>query len=557
MNALPRRLLLAALPVLAIPALATAASPPERSSACEMELATRLGNHHLPITTTQKQAQELFDQGLRLSYAFNHAEAERSFRRAIAADPSCAMCYWGAAYVLGPNINAPMNDTDVPAAYDAAQTAYSLRKNATPLERALIEALTHRYAATPVIDRSPLDQAYADAMAQVYAAFPDDTDAGALYAEALLDTRPWSYWGPNGEATAFTDELLQTLEHVLSIDADHPGANHFYIHAVEKYRPAHGLPSALRLATLVPGAGHLVHMPSHIYLRVGLYGKATEANQMAVAADRQYLQACAPHSFYTEMYVRHNLDFLAGAALLEGRSALTISTAQELSGQVRDEAVHMPAMLELQQFMATPWLYEVAFGRWNDVLAIPEPDSSLLFARGLWHYARSIALIRTGDLDAAEDELADLRDRIDDPSLTGTLMAVNDAKTILAVGLAEASGELEAARGDYDAAVTLLEEAVSRQDQLTYMEPPPWYHSTRLNLGAVLLEAGRPQEAETVFRANLEQFPNNGWGLFGLHQALLAQQAGQQEPTEEILSVQEAFEKAWRNADVALTAARF
>jgi tetratricopeptide (TPR) repeat protein len=524
----------------------------QRDAECSEFLTENLGDHHMAITTDSAEAQRLFDQGLTLSYAFNHDEAERSFRMALEADPQCAMCYWGIALVQGPNINAAMDPEDTASAYAASQSAQRLAAGTAAREQALIQALTARYAQTQLADRSELDQAYAAAMQRVAARFPSDSDVLALTAEALMDTRPWSYWGPGGEGTDFSQKLLTLLQETLAVDETHPGANHLYIHAVEAQHPQLGFDAAERLAYLVPGAGHMVHMPAHIYLRTGRYHDATLANQQAVAADRSYLEACEPGGFYAMMYVRHNYDFLVGSAALEGRFVLAQEVAEELADSVREQARHMPEMLELQQWLATPWQNLVRFGKWQEMLAIEAPEDDLRYANALWHYAQAHALMGTGELAAAKEQIEAFAAIATDPSLTGRLMGTNNARDILAVGLHEVSGALAAERGDYAEAIAHLEQAVAGQDALNYMEPPPWYRPTRLNLGAVLLEAGQPEEAETVFRENLERFPENGWGLFGLYESLTRQ--GRDAEAAEVWT---RCEQAWRNADIPLTTAAF
>ena len=527
---------------------ASAAPGSERSEACSAFLAEELGDQGMTITTESPAAQRLFNQGLTLGYAFNHDEAARSFRAALAEDPSCAMCSWGLALVMGPNINARMSAESGPIAYRTVQQAMALRGHASERERAYIEALARRYAAEPVDDRSKLDRDYADAMREVARRFPRDLDAAALYAEALMDTSPWDYWGEGGRPPALTTELLGTLERVLAVAPDHIGANHFYIHVVEAVRPRLGLASADRLGALAPGAGHLVHMSSHIYLRLGRYHDASAANERAVAADRRYVESCHPGGFYATMYVPHNVAFLVATRSLEGRSAEALEAARDVASLVAPSLAMEGHGADAEQLYATPWLVMVRFGRWAEILAAPAPPPERVYAAALWRYARSIASSRTSRLEDAAADLEALRAAAADPSIHGRmLMGVNRAESVLAVAVAEASGELAAARGDYDAAIVHLTDAVERQDGLRYMEPPPWHHSVRIVLGSALLDAGRPEEAERVFREDLERLPENGWALFGLGESLVRQHRD-----AEAGIVRRRFAEAWRHADVGL-----
>jgi tetratricopeptide (TPR) repeat protein len=528
------------------------AAPAARSEACSTFLDEQLGDHGMPITTRSAEAQRLFDQGLTLSYAFNHDEAARSFEAAIARDPTCAMCYWGLAYVQGPNINSRMAEDRVPVAYEATQKALSLREHASGRERAYIEALAERYAERPPADRSALDRAYADAMGRVARRFPSDLDAWTLFAEALMDTSPWRYWGERGQPTALSRRLVDALERVLGAAPDHPGATHLYIHALETVRPARALDAADRLGTLVPGAGHLVHMPSHIYLRLGRYHDASAANERAIAADRRYLDACGADTSYARHYALHSYDFLVASSSLEGRRAFALEKARELA------ALSAAAMgtgehgAGLQEFYASPWLVMVRFGLWDELLAEPAPPKHAAYAQALYHYARSIALARTRRAAGAERELHALEAIAADPALDAQhLMGVNAASDVLAIAVDEASGEIAAARGAYDEAIAHLQAAVEAQDRLRYMEPPPWYRSTRVVLGAVLLEAGRAAKAERVFREDLEAWPRNGWALSGLTRSLEMQ--GKLGAAEEARA---ELEVAWARADVELPGPR-
>lgn len=530
-------------------ALPVAAQTAQRSA----PLLDGLGSHHHPITTDSPKAQRFFDQGLVLAFGFNHPEAARSFREAQRLDPGCAMCYWGEALVLGPNINASMDPTANPQAYAALQRARELADNATEREQAYIRALSERYAPVAPEDRSALDQAYAEAMGRVAARYPDDLDAQVLYAEALMDTTPWAYWQPDGTPKPITETILTTLEAVLERAPEHPMANHLYVHAVEARHPERGLDEAERLKDLVPGAGHLVHMPSHIYIRTGDYHAATMANQRAIKADKHYLEQVDAQGAYRLVYVPHNYHFLWASATFEGRSALAIGAARDMAQLVDTELMREHGLTALQHYWITPLYALVRFGHWDEILAWPKPAEDLVYPRGVWHYARGMAFTRKGEFDAARGELAALRELTEDPRLKWvTVWDINKSRHILEIATYAVAGELAAAIGDFDAAVATLKQAVEQEDALNYDEPPTWHYPMRQSLGAVLLEAGRPAEAAAVYRHDLDHFPNNGWSLFGLLQALR-----RQGKAEEARDVERRFREAWRYADVTLTASRF
>lgn len=516
-----------------------------------------MGDLHFPISTDVPLAQRYFDQGLVLAYGFNHAEAERSFREAARRDPDCAICWWGAALVLGPNINAPMNPNDVARAWSALRTARELagRDGVSERERAYIEALAKRYAEEPPEDRSALDLAYAGAMREVARRFPDDLDAQVLFAEALMDTMPWDYWNQDGTAKPATEEALAALDGVIARDPDHPGANHLKIHAVEVHYPERGLESARNLADAVPGAGHLVHMPSHIYLNLGMYHEATAANLRAVASDRDYLVQCHAQGLYPVAYASHNLHFLWAAATQEGRSELAIDTAEKIAARLEGEyasELRGETAGSAQHFWITPLFARVRFGRWDEVLAEPEPPADFHYPRGVWHYAQGLALTREGRLEEARGHLEGLTGAIAEPELEGmTFWDMNLLTDLLGVAKHMLAGEIAAAAGDYETAIRELEAGVAAEDALNYDDPPDWHHPVRQVLGAVLLAAGRPADAEHVYREDLERQPHNGWSLYGLHAALAAR--GE---TAEAAAVAERFAEAWRHADVELTSSR-
>lgn len=483
-----------------------------------------LGDHHYEITTSAPLAQQYFDQGLRLYYAFNHAEAIRSFREAQRLDSSCAMCYWGEAMAYGPNINLAMDRMAGLAAYAATQKAIEALPFASEKEAALIEALTSRYAANPPEDRAHLDQAYADVMDALAERWPEDIEIGTLAAEAQMDLRPWDYWTPAGEPQPGMAEAFGRLEDAVEVDPTHPGACHFYIHAMEKLYPERAVPCAERLAGLMPAAGHLVHMPGHIYIRVGRYLDAVEANRHAVHADESYIRDQRPGvGMYTAGYYPHNYDFLAFAAMMIGLEEESIGAAEKVVSLIPEEAFSTPGMSFLQHWSMRPVLFQVRFEQWDDVLAMPEPPVERPHARAIRHYGRGRALIAKGDLQAAGAELGQLRRIAERPELETLSMEFNVSADLLRIAEQVLTGRFEAANGRYHRAVDALEEAVRGEDALTYGEPPEWSVPSRLDLGEVLLESGAYGEAERVFRESLEQFPRNSWALRGLATALRAQ----------------------------------
>jgi len=533
---------------------AAPAGEPGGAAIAVPKLLDDLGGRSRPITTRHAGAQRYFDQGLALTYGFNHEAAVRAFREAARLDPACASCEWGVALALGPNINAPMGPEAGREAHAAAQRALTLARGASAVsavERALVEALAQRYVAEPPEDRSELDRAYAVAMQAVQASHPEDVDVATLTAEALMDLSPWSYWTADGEPREHTREIVALLEGVLARDPEHLGANHYYIHAVELPAPEKAVAAADRLARLAPDAGHLVHMPSHIYWRVGRYEDALEINRRAIASDERVFAWCRPGAFYRAAYYPHNIHFLWAAASAEGRGELALTAARKLAAET--EPLHAEFSF-MEEFIATPILTLVRFGRFDAVLGEPMPPTERPYLTGIWHYARGIAFVRLGDPNAAERELAALHEAAARPEAEtlGLAGGTASARALLAIGEAHLTGEIDAARGDPDAAVSALEGAVAHQDALAYMEPPPWYFPVRQALGAVLLEADRAAQAEATYRRDLEQYPRNGWSLFGLARSLEAQGRN-----DEADLVQQGFERAFARADVRLERSRF
>lgn len=517
-------------------------------------LLSGMGDHHHPITTDSEMAQRYFDQALALSYGFNHKEAERSFREVARLDSGCAMAYWGIALVLGPNINAAMDNTEVPNAFSAIQKALELAPNASEKEQAYIDALAKRYAPEPVADRKPLDEAYAQAMKEMAQLYPDDPDAAALAAEALMDLHPWDFWEKDGQPKSWTPEIVALLEAGLQRWPEHPGFNHFYIHTIEaSNEPGRALASADRLQTLVPGAGHLVHMPAHIYIRTGRYIDAIIANENAVKADSGYITQCHAQGIYPVAYVPHNHHFLSAAATMAGNSEKALMAAHHMAMQQNAKLMREPGYGTLQHYFTIPLYAMIKFGKWDDILQSAAPDADLLYPNGVWHFARGMAFTRTGKLDEAANELEKLNAIAADTALLHvTIWDINTTYDLMQIARETLAGELKTKHGKFNEAVAHLHKAVEFEDNLTYDEPPPWYFPARHNLGAVLLEAGRPADAQKVFEEDLKKYPQNGWSLFGLHQSLTAQ--GKAAEAE---AVQSRLTAAWAAADVQLVAARF
>lgn len=522
---------------------------PDEISGRGAPLFNDLGDHQHPISTKSAEAQKYFNQGLVLTYGFNHGEAIRSFREAIRLDPNCAMCYWGVALALGPNINKPMDAADVPRAAEALQQAKRLAARATEKEQSYINALDTRYSRQAIADRSALDLAYANAMREVVKRYPDDLDAATLFAEALMDTMPWDYYMEDRRPKPVTEELIRTLEFVIAKEPQHPGANHYYIHAVEASPyPERALPSAKRLGEIAPGAGHLVHMPSHVYLRTGRYHDATLANEKAVQADQSYITQCRAQGFYPVAYYPHNQHFLWYTSAMEGRSSLSINTAREI-----DRMNEHQNLAEGKRFSPLLILTLARFGKWDEVLSQTFPPAGELFATAMFHYARGMAHAAKQNLDAAQRELNSLERIAADPNLK-----VADQKfplpgeKLIVLSKHVLAGEVAARRGQGAEMNRQFITALQLEDKLPYMEPPYWHHPVRQIYGAALLQFGRATAAERIYREDLERHPGNGWSLYGLLASLRAQGK-----TKEADAVEKRFRDAWRLADITLTASSF
>jgi tetratricopeptide (TPR) repeat protein len=541
---------LTALLPLAAAALAAACSKPAlEPSAPRAPLYDNLGSYHHPVTTASPDAQRYFDQGLTLSYAFNHAEAIRSFRQGIALDPDCAMCYWGVAFAYGPNINAPITEEAAREGFTAIEQARMHAGAATEAERAYIEALAKRYAADAKAERPPLDRAYADAMREVVKRYPDDLDAATLFAQSLMDTSPWNYWDQEGNPRPFTNEVLGALESVLARDPNHAGAIHLYIHAVEASPdPARAEQYADKLAALVPGAGHLVHMPGHIYLRTGRYADASSANVAAIKADEAYFSgdAAAGNMMYQVGYYPHNIHFLVASASLEGRRTAALQAADDLKANTHADMLRDPAMGAMVQHMhLAPIFTKVRFSLWDQVLAEPLPENDLTYMAAMSHVARGLAHAAQGRVKEALAERAAMEAAKDDETLKKTpVSSTNMAAAVIAIGYEVLSAEIAVRQKNPAEATRRFREAVALEDGLTYTEPPDWPVPVRQLQGAALLELGRAREAEAAFRDDMKKFPENGWSLSGLQKSL-----ERQNRKTEAAEVKARLDKAWPNGE--------
>jgi tetratricopeptide (TPR) repeat protein len=504
-----------------------------------------LGAHTFKVSTRNRQAQQFFDQGLRLSYAFNHAEARRAFREAVRLDPNLAMAYWGQALVLGPNINASMESSEEPNALELVQQALTLRPRASARERDYIDALATRYSGSAA-DRRPRDEAYATAMRALHRKYPADLDAAMLYVESVMDLRPWGYWQRDGAPHEYTSDIVALTEQVMARDPRHPGALHMYVHLMESTTtPEKAEQAADTLLTLMPAAGHMVHMPAHIYQRVGRYADAIRSNQLAAAADEDYITQCRVQGLYPMAYYPHNLHFLWFADTADGQGTLAIDTARSLASKIDDEM--LKAAPFLAGFTMVPYYALTRFGRWDEMLKEPEPPATSVVMRAVWRYARGLSYVGTGQLPEAERELGVLLTLMADPAMDAGLFSPNTARAALAPGPEVLAGQIAAAKKDYATAIAHLEKAVRLDDSLVYTEPSEFHFPPRLALGAVLLQAGRAPEAETVYWDDLRKNRENGWALFGLQQALRAQKKDADAALTEA-----RFKQAWARADVSL-----
>lgn len=511
-------------------------------SGATVPLHTNLGTLRYPVTTDQPRARAYFDQGLRLYWAFNHAEAVQSFEEAERLDPSCAMCAWGQALALGPNINAPMDSATGARAWAIVQRAATLPSK-NEREGQLIAALAMRY--DPARSREAADTAWARAIGRVADQFPDDLEAQSLHAEALMDLSPWRYWTPERAPRPETPAILARIERVLLANPDHPGGCHLLIHAVEAVDPARAIDCAERLAGLMPGAGHLVHMPGHIYVRVGRYRDAIRANEEAVHADEHFFEGpnVSRQGLYGMGYYPHNWHFMSFAAALAGQKATALRAARKVTETVGIEVARQQPWLEA----VTPVVYYtlVTFGQWDALLAEPLPPPDLRFTTGMAYYARGVAF-------AARRRWAEARAALDSVRRIAPGLPEGDNRTAMLIAGHMLEGEILLRSGRTQGSLTPFREAVRLEDGLAYTEPPTWYYPARHSLGKALLIAGRAAEAEQVYRQDLAQFPENGWSLFGLARSL-----ERQGHRDEARAVEQRFEAAWQGADVRLVASRF
>jgi tetratricopeptide (TPR) repeat protein len=494
--------------------------------------------------TASTEAQKYFDQGLRLTYAFNHDEAIASYTAATRRDSTCAMCWWGIAYAMGPNINAPMDTAAYRPAYAAIQKALRVAPKATRYERDMIEAMAKRYGPEPVANRAPLDSAYARAMKAVAKTYPDDPEAQTLYAEALMDLTPWNYWDGRGtRPRAGTLETVATLERSIKKYPTHIGACHFYIHIVEaSTTPERALPCADMMAKEIPGAGHLVHMPSHIYMRVGRYDLVADHNHEAVAEDQTYIQDRKPTGFYKYTYYPHNWHMLWMGLIQLGRGAEAINASRELVKVIPVDVVGTVPPLEL--YFPPPYWTLVRFGKYDEMLAEPAPAASLKYTTAMWRYSRGIALAARGRADEAKAELDSVTVTIA-ATPEGASAGINSQKRLLSLAEQHLAGRLALAKGDTAAAIGAFEQAIKHEDELLYDEPPAWYHPIRQELAAVHLAMGHAPVAEKLYREDLVHYPNNGWSLYGLARSLEAQKK-----SAEAAKVDAQYRKIWNKADV-------
>lgn len=521
--------------------ISAAAQDHAKGAAKPVTMMTGLGDLHHPVSTKNAQAQEFFDQGLRLIYAFNHDEAARSFQKAAELDPKLAMAYWGIAEAVGPNYNDPASEERFKQAHDAIQKAVDLSGGASDAERGYILAMAKRFPADPKADLRKAAENYHDAMRELVKKYPDDLDAATLFAESGMNLHPWGLWHLDGTPQDGTEEIVATLESVIKRDPNHLGAIHYYIHTVEASNsPERALAGANRLAALAPGAGHIVHMPAHIYIRTGDYAAATKTNEEAAAVDRAYIQRSGVQGIYSMMYYSHNLHFIAMCAAMTGDYAESYKAAEMLAAHVAPAAKEMAP---LQGFMTIPMAVNVRFHKWDTILAMKEPSAEMPTVTGFWHFARGMALAGKGRIDEAQAEYKIVSDaeKATSPDAIFQMPINNKTKDILKIAENVLGAQVALAKKDNAAAVSMLREAVVVQDTLKYDEPQDWFFPVRESLGAALLMNGDAKGAEQVFRDDLAKTPRNPRSLFGLHQALKAQ-----DRNSDAWFVEQEFHKAWK-----------
>ncbi len=508
-----------------------------------------------PVTTNSNLVQQYVNQGLVLAYGFNHAEAARSFYYASKLDPECAMAYWGFAYVLGPNYNAGMEPDNYERAYIAIQKALQLSNNdISTKEKALINALAKRYLKDPVDDRNELDIAYSKAMAEVYENFPNDADVATLYAESMMDLHPWDLWDKEGNTKAWTPKIISTLEHAIALNAKHPGAHHFYIHVVEtSFEPEKGLYSSqLFDEDLAPGAGHLVHMPSHIYIRTGDYHKGTLSNIRAIAVDSSYVSACNAQGAYPLSYFPHNYHFMAATATLEGNSKWAIEAADKVAAHSNILLMKEPGWGTIQHYYTIPYYVYVKFGKWEQILEMKNEDPTLKYPEAVRNYARGMAFLGIKDIASAKKELLSLENYANDNSLKEiTIWDINSVDVLLQIAKRVLKAEILANESNYVESIVLLSEAATIEDGLNYNEPPDWFFSVRHHLGAVQIEAEKYEDAIHTYEEDLERLPKNGWALHGLKLAY-----SKLNDTDKTAEIDERLNTIWATADTKIITSR-
>jgi tetratricopeptide (TPR) repeat protein len=527
--------------------VATAQDHAAHAQAHSVTLVTGLGNLHHPVSTHNPQAQQFFDQGLRFIYAFNHDEAARSFQHAAELDPKLAMAYWGVAEAVGPNYNDPADPDRYKRAHEAAQKAVDLSSGASAAEQAYIQAMAKRFPADPNSDLKKAAEDYRDAMRQVVVQFPDDLDAATLFAESGMNLHPWGLWHQDGTPEAGTEEIVTTLESVMKRDPNHLGAIHYYIHTVEASNdPGRALAGANKLAELAPGAGHIVHMPAHIYIRTGDYDAAVKTNEKAAEVDRAYIKASGAQGIYPMMYYSHNLHFVAMCGAMNGRYAEAKQNADLLAANVGPHVKEMPP---LEGFMTIPVAVEIRFHHWNELLRMPAPDSAMKTATLFWHFGRGLAFAATGKVTEAEAEynVVAAAEAATPPDAIFQMPINNKAKDIMKIAEDVLGAKIAMAKRDSAGAISKLRDAVAIQDTLKYGEPPDWFYPVRESLGGALLMSGDAAGAEKVFREDLDRNPRNPRSLFGLRQALL-----QQKRDYDAGFIQKQFESSWKGAPQAL-----
>ncbi|WNC70166.1 hypothetical protein RI845_08500 [Thalassotalea nanhaiensis] len=517
-------------------------------------LLSGMGTHDFEISSKDKRANQFFNQAIALTYGFNHLEAGRSYQQVSLLDPNSAIAFWGQALVLGPNVNAAMESSAVKPAYEAINKAKSLKKFASLKEKHLIDALARRYSTDEsLIDRAELDQAYAEAMQELVSIYPDDPNIRTMLAEALMVIHSWDYWYGDGRPKEWTPKILDVLEVGLKKHPRHTGLIHYYIHAVEASKtPERALDSADILRDLVPGAGHLVHMPSHIYIRTGRYQDGVVANEKAILVDSEYIAQCHQQGIYPVAYVPHNRHFLWAMATMQGNSKKAIMAAEHMAKHIDQSLMREVGYGTLQHYWVTPTYAYVRFGKWDEIKSLVQPKTDLQYPLGVWHYAQGMRYVATKQLSKAEDELTKLRKIANNDTLKNiTVWEINDAYNVLQIASLVLEGEMQGQANNYKEAITVLNKAADLEDKLNYNEPSDWHYPVRQSLGAILLASGDFAGAEQVYLQDLQTFPENGWSLYGLYQSLI-----KQEKLVEAEQIKARYEKSWQWADISLQSSR-